>query len=136
LPLNLVLKQILQVMPRFMPGTTQQKFREEFNNAVHLIAKPTRNGGHNHTGGEAAIKARIYRPGARGRLPAMAHYYGGDFVLGNIEIHDRICRKIARLSGAVVISVDYRLVPEHKFPAAVEDTYDAAERVADNDHSA
>jgi acetyl esterase len=66
----------------------------------------------------------------------MAHYYGGDLVLGNIEIHDRICRKIARLSGAVVISVDYRLVPEHKFPAAVEDTYDAAKRVADNNHSA
>jgi acetyl esterase len=40
----------------------------------------------------------------------MAHYFGGDFVLGNIEIHGRICRKIARLSGAVVISVDYRLV--------------------------
>jgi acetyl esterase len=66
----------------------------------------------------------------------MTHYYGGDFVLGDIEIHDRICRKIARLSGAVVISVDYRLVPEHKFPAAVEDTYDSAKWVADNNQLA
>jgi acetyl esterase len=67
-------------------------------------------------------------------LPAVVYYHGGDFVLGNMEIHHHICRRIARLSGAVVISVDYPLVPEHKFPAAVEDTYDAANWVADNNH--
>jgi Esterase/lipase len=55
-------------------------------------------------------------------------------VLGNIEIYDHVCRRIARLSNAVVISVDYRLAPEHKFPAAVEDAYDAVKWVVDNYH--
>ena len=55
-------------------------------------------------------------------MPAVVYYHGGDFVLANIEIHDHICRRVARLSGAVVISMDCYIVSEHKFPAAVKDT--------------
>lgn len=77
-------------------------------------------------GGE--IPVRIYRPravAADERLPGVVFFHGGGFYLGNLETHDHVCRALCRGSGAVVIAVDYRLAPEHKFPAAVEDCYAA-----------
>lgn len=68
------------------------------------------------------IRARVYRPaGAQGALPAVVYYHGGGFVLGSLRSHDGECRAIALHAGAVVVSVDYRLAPEHRFPAAVDD---------------
>ena len=83
-------------------------------------------------GPAATIRARVYVPFAKARaLPALVYFHGGGWVLGCIETHDRLCRVIADDAGCVVVSVDYRLAPEHKFPAAVVDARAAFTWVAD-----
>jgi acetyl esterase len=81
-----------------------------------------------------AIRLRSYSPlGADADvLPALIFYHGGGFVIGDLETHDGLCRLLANDSGARVISVDYRLAPEHRFPAAVDDAYAAFNWIAAN----
>ena len=69
------------------------------------------------------IPVRIYRPRVEGQvpLPALVFYHGGGWVVGDLETHDHMCRYLAGHSGVVVASVDYRLAPEHKFPASYDD---------------
>jgi acetyl esterase len=76
------------------------------------------------------IPVRIYRPEARGNVGALVFYHGGGFVLCNLDTHDGTCRSLANAAGCAVVSVDYRLAPEHRFPAAPEDCYAALEWVA------
>jgi acetyl esterase len=73
------------------------------------------------------IPLRSYAPPGAGeaRLPVLVFFHGGGFVIGNLDTHDGLCRVLCRESGARVIAVDYRLAPEHKFPAAVDDAYAA-----------
>lgn len=73
------------------------------------------------------LAARIYTPvGLTGRVtPACVFYHGGGWVIGDLDTHDAICRTLANESGCRVISVDYRLAPENKFPAAFDDAYAA-----------
>jgi len=78
------------------------------------------------------VPVRIYASEYGGFRPALVYFHGGGFVFGNLDSHDAVCRAIAKESGAVVISVDYRLAPEHKFPAAVEDSHAATVWVAAN----
>ncbi|MDA0962027.1 MAG: alpha/beta hydrolase fold domain-containing protein, partial [Proteobacteria bacterium] len=68
---------------------------------------------------------RIYRPADDTNAPAMVFFHGGGWVIGDLDTHDNTCRALALGSGVCVISVDYRLAPEHAFPAAVEDAHDA-----------
>jgi acetyl esterase len=77
---------------------------------------------------------RIYTPVAPAAEPlaALVYFHGGGFVIGNLDTHDGFCRMLANASGCRVISVDYRLAPEHKFPAAVEDAYAATKWVAEH----
>jgi acetyl esterase len=75
-------------------------------------------------GPAGAIPIRIYRPrepGAGEALPILLWFHGGGFVIGNLDTHDSACRLLANQADCLVVSVDYRLAPEHKFPAAVED---------------
>jgi acetyl esterase len=72
--------------------------------------------------GEASIPVRTYRPRS-GRLPAIVYFHGGGWVIGGIESVDALCRELAVRVGCVVVSVDYRLAPEHPFPAAVTDCH-------------
>ena len=81
-------------------------------------------------GGE--IPLRIYTPASTKPLPALVHFHGGGWVIGDIETHDPICRTLANSAQCVVVSVDYRLAPEHKFPAAADDAYAATVWVADH----
>jgi acetyl esterase len=81
-------------------------------------------------GGE--IPVRIYRPSDDDRLPALVYFHGGGWVLGNLDSHDATCRLLTNGAQCVVISVDYRLAPEHKFPAAADDAYAATTWVAEN----
>ena len=68
------------------------------------------------------IKLRLYRDKAATTPQAgLVYFHGGGWVIGDLDSHDSVCRQIAQLSGAVVIAVDYRMAPEHKFPAAVDD---------------
>ena len=71
-------------------------------------------------GPHGELRARIYRPSAAS-LPGLLYFHGGGFMLGSIETHDTMCRLLAREARATVISVDYRLAPEHRFPIAVEE---------------
>jgi acetyl esterase len=76
------------------------------------------------------IPVRIYYPAdSQMTYPALVFYHGGGWVVGNIDTHDDVCRALTNYANCVTISVDYRLAPEHKFPAAVEDAYAAVEYV-------
>jgi acetyl esterase len=76
-------------------------------------------------GPEVDIPVRLYNPAAEGPSPALVFFHGGGWVIGSIETHDNLCRSIANAAGCVVVSVEYRLAPEHTFPAGIEDAYAA-----------
>ena len=76
------------------------------------------------------IPARLYRGTAQAQSPCLLFLHGGGWVLGNLDSHDGICRRIAARTGACVLAVDYRLAPEHPFPAAVEDSVAALRYLA------
>jgi acetyl esterase len=83
-------------------------------------------------GPSGTIPVRIYTPEGEEPLPVLVYFHGGGWVLCNLGTHDSICRSLANLAGCIVVSVDYRLAPEHKYPAAVEDCYAATCWVAEN----
>jgi acetyl esterase len=78
------------------------------------------------------IPVRVYTPTTGRRLPGLIYFHGGGFVLGTLNSCDRVCRDLAHLSNRVVVSVDYRLAPEHPFPAAVDDAYAATKYVLEH----
>ncbi|MDP1631161.1 MAG: alpha/beta hydrolase [Caulobacter sp.] len=86
-------------------------------------------------GGAGAVKARLYAPkGATGSGPGLIYFHGGGFVIGDLDTHDDFLRRLCKASGVRVLAVDYRLAPEHPFPAAHDDAL-AATRWA-FDHAA
>jgi acetyl esterase len=82
------------------------------------------------------IPARVYTPvklrNANGLAPCLVFFHGGGWVIGNLDSHDVACRKLADEGQLIVISIDYRLAPEHKFPAAVNDVVAATKWIAGN----
>jgi acetyl esterase len=79
--------------------------------------------------GGREIPVRIYRPAGDGMLPVVIFFHGGGWVVGTLETYDPYCRALSTETGAAVVSVDYRLAPEHKFPAGLEDCRAATEWV-------
>lgn len=77
------------------------------------------------------VPARVYRPHGDGPFPVVMMFHGGGWVIGDLETADSQSREVCRGAGAVVISVDYRLAPEHRFPAAAEDCYSATKWAAE-----
>ena len=73
----------------------------------------------------AALPARLVAPSLAAGLPVLLYLHGGGFTIGSVESHDTVCRVLAEQSGAAVLSLDYRLAPEHRFPTAVHDAWDA-----------
>lgn len=71
------------------------------------------------------MPARLYAPTLDAGLPVLLYLHGGGFTIGNLETHDSLCRQFALRSGAAVLALDYRLAPEHRFPQAVDDSWDA-----------
>lgn len=78
------------------------------------------------------IQIRIYTPEGEGPHPVLVFFHGGGFVLGDLDTYDPACRRLCTRSGHAVVSVNYRLAPEHKFPAAVEDCMAATRWVAES----
>ena len=75
------------------------------------------------------LPARLYAPDSESR-PALVYFHGGGFTVGSIATHDTLCRVLAAQSGCAVVSVDYRLAPEHRFPTASNDAWDAVRHLS------
>lgn len=78
------------------------------------------------------IPVRVYRPAGDAPQPVVVFFHGGGWVIGSLHTHDGICRALADALGCVVVSVDYRLAPEHPFPAAVDDAFAATRWVQEH----
>ena len=89
---------------------------------VAAVRELTANGPHGD------IPLRLYRPigsASNDMLPVLVYFHGGGWVIGDLDTHDTLCRELANGSGACVVAVDYRMGPEHRFPAAVDDAFAA-----------
>ena len=108
---------------------TVQEARQAFEASAKLMCKADKTVSTEDRkiqGCEKEIAIRIYTPDVKGETGALVYYHGGGWVIGNIETHDALCHTVAAESGCIVISVDYGLAPESKFPEPVEDAYLAA----------
>lgn len=83
-------------------------------------------------GPAGAIPVRVYTPAGDGPLPVVVYLHGGGWVIGDLDVVDKPCRRIAASTGAIVVSVDYRLAPEHPYPAPFDDCYAATAWVAEH----
>jgi len=72
----------------------------------------------------AKLLARVYAPSSEA-LPVLVYFHGGGFTIGSVQTHDHLCRRLSHQAHCAVVSVDYRLAPEHRFPTAFEDAWDA-----------
>lgn len=88
---------------------------------VQDLSIPTRDG--------QAVPARLYAP-TQDKLPVLLYFHGGGFTIGSVATHDALCRHLSHLAHCAVVSVDYRLAPEHKFPVAANDAWDALQWLA------
>jgi acetyl esterase len=83
-------------------------------------------------GAAGEMPARIYSPHGTGPFDVLVYFHGGGWVIGNLEAYDATCRALTKAAGCLVVAMEYRLAPEHKFPAAPEDCYAATQWVAAN----
>ena len=81
--------------------------------------------------GYGHVPVRIYDPAPDRRKPCLVYYHGGGHVLGGLDSHDGVARSLAKRAGILVVSADYRMAPEHVFPAAVNDSFDVLRSVHD-----
>ena len=123
--IDLVVKAGRPAYHTLSPKDARQLFRETRPAATPT---PPQIGSVRNLVTDGAIPLRVYRPAGVNdvtRLPVYVYFHGGGWVIGDLETHDVLCRQLTAASGASVISVDYRLAPEHKFPAAAEDAWAA-----------
>lgn len=83
-------------------------------------------------GPHGEIPVRVYRPSREAGLPVLMYFHGGGWVIMDVNTHDPLCRALANAAGCAVVSVDYRLAPEHKYPVASEECYAATQWVAEH----
>ena len=139
MPLDPIVKMILEQSPMSlddmirMPSAAEMR---EANRALRVQPANPEPVAHIEDrtipGPAGELLVRVYRPESADLLPALVYFHGGGWVIGDIESHDPICRTLANSANCVVVSVDYRLAPEAKFPAAADDAYAAASFVSAN----
>ena len=106
---------------------------EEFAVAGRAAAEPVAHVEDRTVPGPAGeIPVRVYRPSDEPALPVLVWFHGGGWTIGSLETHDNTCRSLANAVKCIVVSVDYRLAPEHKFPAATDDAFAATRWVAEH----
>jgi acetyl esterase len=120
------LERVAATVPRSVAGFSATERRGSIERLLALGGEPEAVASiekRSIPGPAGAMRAWVYTPaGACGRLlPGLIYFHGGGFIAGSIETHDGICRSLANASGCRLVSVDYRLGPEARFPAAVED---------------
>jgi acetyl esterase len=123
--IDLVIKSGRPAYHTLSPKDARQLFRET---RPASTPTPPEIGSVRNLTTDGGIPLRVYRPAGvpdATRLPAYVYFHGGGWVIGDLETHDVLCRQLTAASGASVISVDYRLAPEHKFPAAADDAWAA-----------
>lgn len=119
---------------------TPQKFREhnrvQFQKLQKIIAYPPEQMHHTIDRfvktDNYEIPVRIYKPIEANNLPILMFFHGGGFVVGSVDSHDNVCRRLAMLAKCLVISVEYRLAPEFKYPIPIQDCYAATAWAAEN----
>lgn len=104
-------------------GSKSINFRKEEVSGIENFEIP---------GPDCQIRLRTYYPTGKRPFPALLYFHGGGWVLNNLDTHDHVCRSLCLGAGCVVVSVDYRLAPENKFPASVVDCYEATKWVSEN----
>ncbi len=106
--------------------------REVYASLTHLFGMGPKNVTTEDRVIDDRVPIRIYRPesSALNRLPVVVFFHGGGWVIGSVATHDAVCRRVCSEAQCVVVSVDYRLSPEHPFPAPFNDCYDATKFVA------
>ena len=145
------MQDVLNAMARArrppLQSMTPQEARAAYERGANVleIARPAVCDAQDHairTQDGRQIRARLYIPrdtpveSALGALwPAMVFFHGGGFTIGSIETHDALCRQLSVLAHCAVLSVDYRLAPEHQFPTAANDAWDALQWLVANAHS-
>ena len=128
LPLYPETKRFLELLPEVDPEQIGvDAFRKGFRELAKMLPKAPVEQIEDIKiqGTQCDIPARVYAPNPGKRSGGVVYLHGGVFVIGDVESYDPFCRSLANASGSVVISVDYRLAPEHKFPTAVNDAFDS-----------
>ncbi|EYB69101.1 Alpha/beta hydrolase fold-3 [Deinococcus phoenicis] len=129
MPLDPHLKEVLlQMAAAPEPGSLEEMRAAVIANSARLPQRPVTIAGTRDLtipGPASDLPARLYTPEGEGPFPLTVFFHGGGFVAYNIETHDSVCRELCAGAGAAVLSVDYRLAPEHRFPAGVDDAYAA-----------
>jgi acetyl esterase len=117
-------------MTELSPGETREMYRlmRPVNDA--MVVGSVENRTIPGPGGDIPI--RIFKPDAEGALGILVNFHGGGWVFGDLDTSDAVCRGLCKAANCIVVSVDYRLAPEHVYPAAVEDAYAATCWVADH----
>jgi acetyl esterase len=126
--INLVIKSGRPAYNTLSPKEARQLFRETRPAATPTPAEIGAVRDLTADGPGGPIPVRVYRPAgvaAGTALPVLVYYHGGGWVIGDLDTHDVQCRQITAEAGITVVAVDYRLAPEHKFPAAVDDAWAA-----------
>ena len=108
----------------YLDRCVKSSFAEKIEKTKDIIIKKK-----NHQ-----IKIRVYFPQKKNKesFSGLIFFHGGGFVIGSIKTHDHLCRRLSRLSSAVIFSVEYRLAPEFKFPSAILDSADAVKWIFEN----
>ena len=133
--LDLIEKSGLPATHTLTPAQARQTYRERRAYAQPAPPEVGESRDLQATGPHGDIPLRLYRPqgsDARTALPVLVYYHGGGWVIGDLDTHDTLCRELCNGAGICVIAVDYRMGPEHRFPAAVDDCIAAAVWVKDN----
>ncbi len=138
MPLHPEAQQLLAALeevglPPFSQMTVPQA-REAIKGFVDLQGEPEQIATEDRTipGPAGEIPVRVYTPAGEGAKPVIVYFHGGGWVVGELDTVDKPLRSLANRTGAVVVSVDYRLAPEHVYPAAFDDCYAATEWVAEH----
>jgi acetyl esterase len=138
MPLHPEAQQLLAALdaaglPPFEHMTVPQA-REAAKGFIDLQGEPEEIATEDRTipGPAGDIPARVYTPGGDGPKPVIVYFHGGGWVIGDLDVCDNPVRRIANRTGAVVVSIDYRLAPEHVYPAAFDDSFAATAWVAEH----